>query len=58
VGMYPPQAELISHRMRMNTFLGKWLEYLAERGHGVATLRRDHDALPAPADTRRAQVAG
>jgi hypothetical protein len=23
----------------MNTFLGKWLHYLAERGHGVATLR-------------------
>ena len=58
VGMYPPPAELISHRMRMNTFLGKWLEYLAERGHGVATLRRDRNALPAPADTRRAQVAG
>lgn len=36
--------------MRMNTFLGKWLEYLAERGHGVATLRRDPEgsvALPA-----------
>ena len=40
IGMYPPPAELISHRMRMNTFLGKWLEYLAERGHGVATLHR------------------
>ena len=26
--------------MRMNTFLGKWLQYLAESGHGVATLRR------------------
>lgn len=39
MGMYPPADELISHRMRMNTFLGKWLEYLAERGHGVATLR-------------------
>ncbi|RXR07436.1 DUF1249 domain-containing protein [Pseudoxanthomonas composti] len=40
IGMFPPPAELISHRMRMNTFLGKWLEYLAESGHGVATLRR------------------
>ena len=40
IGMYPPPAELISHRLRMNTFLGKWLEYLAERGHGVATLHR------------------
>lgn len=40
IGMFPPPAELISHRMRMNTFLGKWVQYLAERGHGVATLRR------------------
>jgi uncharacterized protein YqiB (DUF1249 family) len=41
VGLYPPPAELVGHRLRMNTFLGKWLEYLAERGHGVATLARD-----------------
>lgn len=39
IGMYPPPAELINHRLRMNTFLGKWLDYLAESGHGVATLR-------------------
>lgn len=39
IGMYPPAAEVVGHRMRMNTFLGKWLQYLAERGHGVATLR-------------------
>ncbi len=37
--MYPPPAAVLDHRMRMNTFLGKWLQYLAERGHGVATLR-------------------
>ena len=41
LGMYPPPKELVGHRMKMNTFLGKWLQYLAERGHGVATLRRD-----------------
>ncbi|RPE81678.1 DUF1249 domain-containing protein [Vulcaniibacterium tengchongense] len=39
IGMYPPPARVVGHRLRMNTFLGKWLEYLAERGHGVATLR-------------------
>lgn len=39
IGMYPPPAEVIGHRLRMNTFLGKWLDYLAENGHGVATLR-------------------
>lgn len=39
IGMYPPPAKVIGHRLRMNTFLGKWLQYLAESGHGVATLR-------------------
>jgi uncharacterized protein YqiB (DUF1249 family) len=38
IGMYPPPAAVVGHRLRMNTFLGKWLQYLAERGHGVATL--------------------
>lgn len=38
IGMYPPAAELIDHRMRMNTFLGKWLQYLGDRGHGIHTL--------------------
>ncbi|WDS36989.1 DUF1249 domain-containing protein [Pseudoxanthomonas sp.] len=51
IGMFPPPAELISHRMRMNTFLGKWVEYLAERGHGVATLRRvDQEMVVEPAE--------
>ncbi|MGY0504255.1 DUF1249 domain-containing protein [Luteimonas sp. e5] len=40
IGMYPPPAALVDHRLRMNTFLGKWLDYLAGQGHGVATLRR------------------
>lgn len=38
MGLYPPPAELLGHRLRMNTFLGKWLEYLTERGHCGATL--------------------
>jgi len=44
IGMYPPPAEVLDHRLRMNTFLGKWLQYLAERGHGVATLQARVDA--------------
>jgi uncharacterized protein YqiB (DUF1249 family) len=40
IGMYPPPAEVVCHRLRMNTFLGKWIQYLAEQGHGVATLVR------------------
>lgn len=41
IGMYPPPAELVGHRLRMNTFLGKWLQYLSERGHGSDTLAPD-----------------
>ena len=41
IGMYPPPAEIVGHRLRMNTFLGKWLQYLAERGHGIDTLAAD-----------------
>lgn len=44
IGMYPPPAELVSHRLQMNTFLGKWLDYLAGQGHGVATLVPAHAA--------------
>ena len=40
LGMFPPPAQLLDHRLRMNTFLGKWLHYLGEQGHGVATLQR------------------
>jgi len=29
----------------MNTFLGKWLLYLGEGGHGVATLTAAHDVI-------------
>lgn len=49
MGLYPPPAELVGHRLRMNTFLGKWLEYLAERGHGVATLAPATARLVGPA---------
>lgn len=60
IGMYPPPAAVLDHRLRMNTFLGKWLDYLAEGGHGVALLRRaespaaacDADALTLAAPDR------
>ncbi|MBW3549903.1 MAG: DUF1249 domain-containing protein [Proteobacteria bacterium] len=51
IGMYPPPARLFGHRLRMNTFLGKWLEYLAERGHGVGTLEFVGEI---PRETKRA----
>ncbi|KRG71146.1 DUF1249 domain-containing protein [Pseudoxanthomonas dokdonensis] len=51
IGLYPPPAEVVGHRMRMNTFLGKWLEYLAGQGHDKRTLR------PVPIGATRAQDA-
>ena len=42
--MYPPPARIVGHRLRMNIFLGKWLDFLAQQGHGVATLRPVRDA--------------
>jgi uncharacterized protein len=38
IGLDALPAEILDHRLRMNTFLGKWLQYLGERGHGVGTL--------------------
>ena len=39
IGLDAPARQIIGHRLRMNTFLGKWLGYLSRQGHGVATLR-------------------
>ena len=39
IGLNPTPERLLGHRMRMNTFLGKWLQYLDERGHRTSTLR-------------------
>lgn len=44
IGTYPPAEAVIGHRLRMNTFLNKWLDYLAEGGHGVARLQLTCDA--------------
>lgn len=46
IGRYPPPAEVVGHRLRMNTFLSKWVDYLAECGHGVATLQRSEQIDP------------
>ena len=39
LGMHPPLPTLINHRLRMNVFFSKWLEYLGEQGHSWLTLR-------------------
>jgi uncharacterized protein YqiB (DUF1249 family) len=38
LGPLPPAKTLFQQRMRMATFLNRWLEYLAEQGHSRGTL--------------------
>ncbi|HJU25957.1 MAG TPA: DUF1249 domain-containing protein [Rhodanobacteraceae bacterium] len=35
-----PARGVLAHRLRMNSFLNRWLEYLAEQGHSIGTLER------------------
>lgn len=39
LGLHPPLATIIDHRMRMNVFFSKWLEYLGEQGHSWPNLQ-------------------
>ena len=45
LGPLAPARNVMLHRVRMNGFLNRWLEYLAEQGHSLATL----ESAPAPA---------
>lgn len=38
LGPFPPAHTVFQHRLRMNGFLSRWLEYLAEQGHSVGTI--------------------
>ena len=38
LGLHPEPRVMFGHRLRMNSFLNKWLEYLAGQGHGPHTL--------------------
>lgn len=40
LGPLAPVRSVMLHRLRMNGFLNRWLEYLAEQGHCLATLER------------------
>lgn len=47
LGVRPDIQRLVGHRLRMNGFLNKWLEFLAEQGHSQFTLERVEDAFAA-----------
>ncbi|NII10377.1 DUF1249 domain-containing protein [Oleiagrimonas sp. C23AA] len=40
LGPFPAAHSVVQHRLRMNGFLTRWLEYLAEQGHSTGTLER------------------
>ncbi len=40
LGPFAPARNVMQHRLRMNAFLSRWLEYLAQQGHSLATLER------------------
>ncbi len=47
LGPLAPARNVMQHRLRMNGFLNRWLEYLAEQGHSLATLERMRSASEA-----------
>ncbi|HEX5953633.1 MAG TPA: DUF1249 domain-containing protein [Rhodanobacteraceae bacterium] len=49
LGPLTPARSVVQHRLRMNGFLNRWLEYLAEQGHSLATLERLADESRAAA---------
>ena len=48
LGPFPPAKTVFEHRMRMASFLNRWLEYLAEQGHSCGTLEPVAPNLIAP----------
>lgn len=50
LGPFPPAHSVFQHRLQMNGFLSRWLEYLAGQGHSTATLepvpKRDERTAP------------
>jgi len=40
LGPFPAANTVFQHRLRMNSFLSRWLEYLGEQGHSAGTLER------------------
>ncbi len=38
IGPLHPARDVFQRRLRMSSFLNRWLEYLAEQGHSVGTL--------------------
>lgn len=46
LGLRPSVQAMVGHRLRMNSFLGKWLEYLEGQGHGLRSLHACEPLTP------------
>ncbi len=46
LGLNASTRKVVGHRLRMNAFLSKWLEFLADQGHSRFTLQPDASPLP------------
>lgn len=47
-GRLPPARDVFERRLRLNSFLNRWLEYLGEQGHSIGTLQAcDSATIPA-----------
>lgn len=55
LGLRPSVQAMLSHRLRMNSFLNKWLDYLEGQGHGPQSLIARDD--PAAADEKNVACA-
>jgi len=53
LGMNPEPRVMFGYRLRMNSFLNKWLEYLAGQGHGPHTM----GPMPEDAPSDAAEIA-
>jgi uncharacterized protein YqiB (DUF1249 family) len=38
LGAFPAAQTVVEHRLRMNSFLSRWLDYLRQHGHSLNTL--------------------
>lgn len=45
LGPFPHSRTVMQHRLQMNSFFSRWLEYLREQGHGIDTLRADENRV-------------
>ncbi|HEX5756665.1 MAG TPA: DUF1249 domain-containing protein [Arenimonas sp.] len=46
LGLRPSVQAMVGHRLQMNSFLNKWLEYLEGQGHGPRSLQACDPSVP------------